>query len=392
MQHKFTRREFLKAMGYTASSIALTGCKSQILGDTAMYSSVKVERPVVSVVRIKNDNIDYAVRESIDLLGGINTITAKKERIMLKPNLVSPNPYDTTNPKVIKALARLMLESKKDVSIGEGSAVAAPNIISNRVLCRTKDIDILNNIQKSVFDNLGYAELAKKIHVPLVNLHTGEMKTVANPKGFVFKKISLHRSLTDTDLLCSVPMMKTHGLVGVTLGMKNLIGVYPGQVYGTVRSAVHNEAAKIEESGTASAIVDMVQVNKLGLVVIDASMAMQGQGPSVRYGGQLVRMDLIIAGTNPLAADMTAAYIMGFEPEEISTFSFAWEVGMTPKSIGEIEIRGTQLNRVKKSFNRPRISPWEALKDWWGLPCDYWQGDSPMKSEYLSTIDYGIWH
>jgi uncharacterized protein (DUF362 family) len=260
------------------------------------------------------------------------------------------------------------------------------------VVCKTKDIDILNNIQKSVFENLGYAELAKKIHVPLVNLHTGEMKTVANPKGFVFKKISLHRSLTDTDLLCSVPMMKTHGLAGVTLGMKNLIGVYPGQVYGTVRSAVHNEAAKIEESGTASAIVDMVQVNKLGLVVIDASTAMQGQGPSVRYGGQLVRMDLIIAGMNPLAADMTAAYIMGFEPEEISTFSFAWEVGMTPKSIGEIEIRGTELNRVKKNFNRPRISPWEALKDWWGLPCDYWQGDSPMKSEYLSTIDYGIWH
>jgi uncharacterized protein (DUF362 family) len=151
--------------------------------------------------------------------------------------------------------------------------------------------------------------------------------------------------------------------------MKNLIGVYPGQVYGTVRSAVHNEASKIEESGTASAIVDMVQVNKLGLVVIDASMAMQGQGPSVSQGGQLVRMDLIIAGTNPLATDMAAAYIMGFQPEEISTFSFAWKAGMTPKSIGEIEIRGTQLNSVKKSFNRPRIYPWGALKDWWGLPC-----------------------
>jgi uncharacterized protein (DUF362 family) len=369
MQHKFTRREFLKAMGYTASSIALTGCKRQILGDTAMYSSVKVEKPVVSVVRIKNDNIDYAVRESIDLLGGINTITANKERIMLKPNLVSPNPHDTTNPKVIEALARLMLESKKDVSIGEGSALAGPNMISNRMLCTTKDKDVLNDIQKSVFDNLGYAELARKIHAPLVNLHTGEMKTVANPKGFVFKEISLHRSLTDTDLLCSVPMMKTHGLAGVTLGMKNLIGVYPGQVYGTVRSVVHTEAAKIEESGTASAIVDMVQVNKLGLVVIDASMAMQGEGPSVRYGGQLVKMDLIIAGTNPLATDMTAAYIMGFEPEEISTFSFAWKVGMTPKSIGEIEIRGIQLNSVKKSFDRPRIIPWEFLKDWWGLPC-----------------------
>ena len=368
MQRKFTRREFLKATGYAASSIALTGCGRQMLGDTALPSSAKAEMPVVSVVRIKNDNIDYAVRESIDLLGGINNITANKERIMLKPNLVSPDPRDTTNPQVTEALARLMLESKKDVSIGEGSAAAGPNISAIGV-CRTKDKDVLNEIQKSVFYNLGYTELSKKMHIPLVNLHTGEMKTVANPRGYVFKEISLHRSLTDTDLLCSVPMMKTHGLAGVTLGLKNLIGVYPGQVYGTVRSAVHTEASKIEESGTASAIVDMVQVNKLGLVVIDASMAMQGQGPSVRQGGQLVRMDLIIAGTNPLAADMTAAYIMGFQPEEISTFSLAWKAGMTPKSMDEIEVRGTQVNSVKKSFNRPIIYPWRDLKDWWGLPC-----------------------
>ena len=41
-------------------------------------------------------------------------------------------------------------------------------------------------------------------------------------------------------------------------------------------------------------------------------------------------MDLLIAGTNPLATDMTAAYIIGFRPEEISTFVWAWKAGMTP--------------------------------------------------------------
>jgi hypothetical protein len=34
---------------------------------------------------------------------------------------------------------------------------------------------------------------------------------------------AFHKALADTDLLCSVPMMKTHGLATVTLGMKNLI-------------------------------------------------------------------------------------------------------------------------------------------------------------------------
>jgi uncharacterized protein (DUF362 family) len=194
------------------------------------------------------------------------------------------------------------------------------------------------------------------------------MSIVKIPNGFVFKEVSLHHSLTETDLLCSVPMMKTHGLAAVTLGMKNLIGVYPGQVYGTVRSAVHSEAAKVEGSGTASAIVDMVQANKLGLVVIDGSMAMQGQGPSVTQGGKLVKMDLIIAGTNPLATDMVAASIMGFQPDEIQTFVWAWKSGMTPGSLSDIEIRGEKLDDVRKPFARPTIYPWAAISQY-GPPC-----------------------
>jgi len=163
-------------------------------------------------------------------------------------------------------------------------------------------------------------------------------------------------------------MMKTHGLATVTLGMKNLIGLYPGEVYGTVRSVVHSEAARVEGSGTASAIVDMVRANKVGLVVIDVSMAMQSQGPSVHQGGQLVKMNLIIAGTNPLATDMTAAYLMGFQPEEISTFVWAWKAGMTPTNMAEIEIRGTKLNDIKQNFLIPTVYPWKAISSY-GPPC-----------------------
>ena len=327
-------------------------------------------KPVVSVVKIKNDNIDYAVRHAVDLLDGIKTVTKGKERIMLKPNLTSPESRDVTNPDVIKSLARLMMEADKDISIGEGSAVAGPNIrpgIFGNV-CRTKDMDALKGIQQSVFDTLGYSGLSKSAKIPLVNLHTGEMSKVKIPNGFVFEEISLHRSLTEIDMLCSVPMMKTHGLATVTLSMKNLMGVYPGEVYGTVRSAVHGKAAEVEGSGTASAVVDMVRANKMGLVVIDASTAMQGQGPSVHQGGQLVKMDLIIAGTNPLATDMTAAYLMGFQPEEIATFVWAWKAGLTPRTLNEIEIRGEALNGVRQNFIRPTVYPWAAISAF-GPPC-----------------------
>jgi uncharacterized protein (DUF362 family) len=367
---KINRRDFIKTLAAGGATLGLgnivLGCVPKRPQDTWLPEG----KAVVSVVRIKHDDIDYAVRNAIDLLGGIRSITAGKERIMLKPNLVDPEPRDTTKPGVIKALAQLMREAGKDVSVGEGPTAAGPNIrpgIFGNV-CATKDRKMLNDIQRQVFDNLGYSDLAKSLNIPLINLHTGEMSRVQIPNGFVFKEISLHHSLTETDLLCSVPMMKTHMFATVTLGMKNLIGVYPGEIYGAVRSEVHRTAARVEESGTASAIVDMVRANKLGLVVVDASMAMQGQGPTVMEGGQLIKMDLIIAGTNPLATDMVAASIMGFRPEEITTFVWAWKAGMKPKNLNEIEIRGKKLQDVRKNFLRPTVYPWKVISKW-GPPC-----------------------
>lgn len=368
------RREFIKKMAVGGAVLSLPGltfCSGQRKVAEHIHKPVQVgPRPVVSVVRIKKDNIDYAVHEAIDLIGGIQHVAAGKERVLIKPNLVSWNPSDVTKRPVIESLAKLMLEAGKDVAIGEGSAVG-PSIIRPQnvgYVCRTRSVDELNGIQQYVYGALGYDELAKTLKIPLVNLHVGDMAKIPVAHGFVFKEIEIHRALADTDLLCSVPMMKTHGLAGVTLGMKNLIGVYPGQVYGTVRSAVHEEASRIEPSGTASAVVDMVRANKLGLTVVDASIAMQGQGPSVNQGGQLVKMDLIIAGTNPLATDIVAANIMGFAPEEISTFVWSWKAGMTPARLEEIEVRGAKIEDVAQPFVRPTVVPYQALGGY-GPPC-----------------------
>jgi uncharacterized protein (DUF362 family) len=282
---------------------------------------------------------------------------------MLKPNLVSSDPRATTKPEVIKTLAQLMKKAGKEVLIGEGSAAAPGFNFKDGIIYRTKNEEILNEMQQFVFDGLGYSGLAKSLGIPLINLHSGEMSEVKIPNGFVFDKITLHRSLTDVDLLCSVPMMKTHGLAQVTLGMKNLVGVYPGTVYFYLIALIHDPAAKVEKSGTDVAIVDMVRANKLGLVVVDGSMAMEGQGPS---RGSLVKMGLIIAGTNPLATDMVSANIMGFEPNEVPTFEWANKAGMKPTRIDEVEIRGEKMDTVKRKFVRPRISPWNDISGFFG--------------------------
>jgi hypothetical protein len=66
--------------------------------------------------------------------------------------------------------------------------------------------------------------------------------------------------------------------------------------------------------GVAYEIVDMVRANRTGLAVIDGSSAMEGNGLTE---GTLVDMNVIMAGTNPLAADMVATALMGISPEEV---------------------------------------------------------------------------
>ena len=84
-------------------------------------------------------------------------------------------------------------------------------------------------------------------------------------------------------------------------------------------------------------------------------MAMEGNGPC---NGTLVQMNLIIAGTNPLATDMVAANVMGFRPDEILTFVCANEVGLQPQSLDGIEVRGKSVQDVQQNFERPTLNPW----------------------------------
>jgi uncharacterized protein (DUF362 family) len=360
-----SRRDFLKAIVIGSSGL-LGACTPQLI-ETPTSHPITVTPtpagPVVSIVKIRDSNIGAAVEEAIQLLGGIEMVASGKERIMLKPNLVSNNPRITTKPEVIRSLAALMKKAGKVVSIGEGSAaVVGFNVIAGNAY-RMKDPDRLNDMQQIVFDSLGYTELARSLDVPLVNLHTGEMVDVEVPGGLAYQRLTIHRSLTEIDLLCSVPMMKTHNMASVTLGMKNLIGLYPGSVYRTVRAGVHDHAADAGSPGVAFEILDMVRANKLGLVVIDGSTAMEGNGPS---DGLLVPMDIIIAGTNPLATDMVAANVMGFEPDEIPTFVWARKTGMQPKSLDEIEIRGEKVSSVRRNFARPQLTSWNAIRSSWG--------------------------
>jgi uncharacterized protein (DUF362 family) len=349
-----------ESWGGLLNGATLVGAQlDEITGNWNLVSGTGMNSGVVSIAMINNGAIGVAVEDAINLLGGIGAVTLGKKNIMLKPNLTTDSATSTTNPQVIQALAQLMQNAGLIVSIGEGTAACVGYNVLNGVVYYTKDESILDSMQQHVFDVLGYSALAQSLGIPLINLHSGTMVPVPLTNGFVFDTIQINQSLYDTDMLCSVPMMKTHDMGEVTLGMKNLIGTYPGTVYGAVRSQVHDLAANVDPTGVAAAVIDIVRANKLGLVVIDASTAMEGNGPT---NGDLVQMNLIIAGTNPLATDMVAANIMGFQPSEIPTFSWANKAGMQPQTLDQIEVRGETIATVQRNFKRPQVEPWSAVE------------------------------
>ena len=342
---EMTRRQFIRA-GLGAALVAVPGLAS-------LSARADGGTPAVAIVRIVNDRVEAAVEEAIELLGGIARVTEGRQRILLKPNLVADGADFTTKPAVVRALARLLQGAGKEVSIGEGSAVASGFNSLTAATYVTRCHDVLDGLQRYVFDRLGYTDLARSLGIPLVNLHTGDLVTVPVPAGLFWKELVLHRALLETDLLVSVPMMKTHQCATVTLGLKNLVGLYPGAVYGSPRAWIHGHTAAVSP-GVAFEILDMARVNKLGLTVIDAHWGMEGDGPT---GGKLVKMDLILAGTNPLATDMVGAAVMGFtDLEAIPTFAWAHAVGMTPATLAEIEVRGEAIGNVKRDFLRPTLT------------------------------------
>ncbi len=357
---EISRRKFLG----TASTIAVG---SVAFGLNHVYNESlygKSKKYIVSIVRIKDGNIAKAVEEAIDLLGGIKTVTKGRNRIMLKPNLTGDSPSFTTKPVVVKTLAQLMQKAGKEVSIGEGSAAALSfNVINNEIF-RTKKREILDKMQEHVFNTLGYTEMAKSLNIPLINLHSGEIVEVPLKDGYAAKSVKIHKSLTEVDLLCSVPMMKTHTLSTVTLAMKNLIGLYPGTEYYAVRSWLHDRAAEAGSPGIAYEVIDMNNAVKTGLSVIDASTAMEGNGPS---DGTLVDMGLIIAGTCPLATDMVGSLLMGFELNDIPAIVLAHKSGMVPAALDDIEIRGLTIDQCKRQFVKPIIYKWTIINKFWGV-------------------------
>jgi len=165
---------------------------------------------VVSVVQ--NADVEFAVKEAINLIGGIKSFVYPHDKVLIKPNLVFALPSNTgltTDPRVVQVIVELCEHvNPSDVVIAEGSGGADTKV---------------------AFERCGYLELAQRYNVKLVDLNKSQTTTVKVPDGKTLQVLRVPNIILESDVLINVPKLKLYKRNWVSLSIKNLLGVVPGK-------------------------------------------------------------------------------------------------------------------------------------------------------------------
>lgn len=285
-------------------------------------AAVAPAQPVVAIV--KGTDVDKMVAEAIELSGGLADLVKPGQKVVIKPNLT--NWYGRVQPGMCTDIrvARAVLENinktaKCKLTFAEGSGLPA----------------------KEVFDGYGYTKLADENGAELVDLAMDPRTLVKNDKFLAFKEYNFPTVIKNADVFIDLPVLKTHCLAGITVGMKNYFGTLPNP-----RDLYHDRVDEV--------LADLVSIRKPDLIVVDGLVGMEGQGP---LWGQPVKMDIVVAGRDIVAVDAVCATIMGFDPNRVLHVVNAARIGLGEMDLSKIVIKGTPISEVRREF---RYGNWQV--------------------------------
>lgn len=313
-----------------------------------------------------------AIAEDVDLRG--------VERVLIKPNFVRPHcPLAATHVDATRAvLDWLRARTQVPIIVGEGTASSSTWIS---------------------FESYGYLSLPDEYRdVSLMDLNGDEtLKVRAFDRRLRPLWLKASRTLLESSFRISVGPPKTHDVVLVTLSLKNMImgglkGRFSGngpspdshpspngaaQLNGLVtrlyqalpdhlRYNAPLEAAKMFYMSTLnpsnkSAMHQSFPVMNLNLFalaphfhphlsIIDGFEAMEGDGPSE---GDPVSWRIALASVDWLAADVTAARLMGFDLEEVGYLYYCAQAGYGTTDPAALQVLGNvSPDQVTRRFKR----------------------------------------
>lgn len=271
----------------------------------------------VAIVRCESydpEAVDLAVTRGLGLLGGAGVFVSPGEQILLKPNLLVPSAPDnavTTHPAVFRSVARALQGAGAVLTYGDSPGVGSTALAARRC---------------------GLAEVAEELGVPLVAFDKG--REVAFPAGVVYKQFVVADAVLEADGVVSLPKMKTHGLTRMTGAVKNQLGCVPG----LHKNQWH--ACAPELLRFCQMLVDLGRLLRPRLFVMDAVVAMEGNGPR---SGDPRQMSVLILSDDPIAMDATACRVMNLDTSLVPTIAVGKDWGLGEET--DIEYLGDPLTQ-----------------------------------------------
>ena len=299
-----------------------------------MEITQKPGKSIVALVRCDRydeDLVNTAVAKGIALLGGAEAFFKKGEKIVLKPNVlvaVHPDHAATTHPAVMGAVMKALQSFGCKLTCGDSPGFGNP---------------------AHALKVAGIASVAEKYNVPLADFE--HSKRVTHTTGKMLRSFPLVKGVLEADGLVSVGKFKTHGLVRITGAVKNQFGCVPG----LHKTRYHAKLPVVHDF--SQFIVDINTFIKPRLYIIDAIVAMEGNGPN---SGDPKKLGYLLLSADPVACDATASRIISLNPEFVPTCRAGFHSGLGVYHEDRIELVGDPIEAVKdKTFRvvrKPAVS------------------------------------
>ncbi len=250
-------------------------------------------------------------------------LPVRGKTVLLKPNFVAPDPLGlvNTHPAVVAAARESFLRlGAERVLVGDGPA--------------------LERDTEAILELMRMREYIGPLAPTFVDLNTDDVCRVPlRTRASSLRELYLPETVVGADLVVSMPRLKTHHWAGVTLSLKNMFGIVPGNCYGWPKNILH-------WAGITRAVLDLNSTVRPGFAIVDGIVGMEGNGPTQ---GAPKQCGVLVLGDDPVAVDATCARIMGLRPERIDHLAqAAYLLGnLKEERIWQI---GESIRRVRTHF------------------------------------------
>ncbi|RJP26284.1 MAG: DUF362 domain-containing protein [Candidatus Abyssobacteria bacterium SURF_5] len=232
-------------------------------------------------------------------------------RILIKPNVVTANTeyihHSYTAPPIVEAMVDVLRETSagSQITIGESGAIGVPT--------------------RAFFADSGYARMARNIGIPLRNFNEEKTKEITLARAKWHKTFLAARSLHEADYKIWMPKLKYHIVCQITNALKLNIGIL-----------THKERFLYHDDRLNEKVVDLLEFGWPNLIVTDAVMI----GHGFESSPYPFHLGAILISNDPVAADVVAARILNYQPEEVAHLVEARERGYGSLDINDIEVTG----------------------------------------------------